>query len=91
MHRGTTKAPPLSEERLSHALGHPNAAIRSLAQIVDEAKKTKTIPNKQDIPSMTMVLDIERALGGLSGEDHESAFHTVWYIKELLLGRHPEL
>jgi hypothetical protein len=89
--QGISKAPPLTNERLAHALEHPNNAIRSFAQIVQEAKKTRTIPNKQDIPSMDIVLGVEQQLVNLTGDDKASGFHVVWYIKELLLGRHPDL
>ena len=88
--QGQCTAPPLTRERLAHGLNHSNHAIRSFAKIVTEARKTKTIPNKQDIPTMELILMTERELGPLTGEDHESAFHIIWYLKELSLGRHPQ-
>jgi len=86
----TTKAPPLTNERLSIALEHQCMPIRSLAKIVEEAKVTKKIPNKQDIPDKELINQILSQVAGLEGESRHAAYHMVWYIKELALGRHPD-
>jgi hypothetical protein len=84
------KAPPLTEDRLVYALNHKFPPIRSLANIVVDARNTKKIPEKKDMPSMQFMDDIQKQSENFKGNDKESAFHIIWYIKELLLGRHPE-
>ena len=83
------QAPPLTSERLGHALAHPSSDIRLLALIVQDAKQIKKLPDVKDLPPMELVSTIERNSTTLTGEDKESAFHIIWYVKELILGRYP--
>lgn len=84
------KAPKLTDDRLNTALNHSYPSIRSLAQIVKEAKQNRKIPNAQDIPNKDFVNQIAAQADTLNGEERDAAFHMIWYVKELLLGRHPD-
>lgn len=92
MQRGKCIAPPLTEDRLNCALEHSNTSIRSLAKFVEDFKKTQLI-EKADLPSMDLILTTESQINqlDLQGEEKASAFHVIWYLKELSLGRNPEL
>jgi len=78
-------APPFTEEKLNLAKNHSSEHIRKLAKYVEEAKTTKKIPNI--LPHNQYINGVQAQCASLSKEDRAVAFHVIWYIKELTLGR----
>jgi hypothetical protein len=88
--QGVCQAPPLKKEVLDAALNHKLTEVQSLAQIVAEARETKVVPDKKDVPSDQLLTEISNICDSLEGEERLAAYHMIWYVKELSLGRHPE-
>lgn len=78
-------APPFTQEKLNLAKNHSFEHIRKLSKYIEEAKNTKKIPNI--LPSTQYLNGVQAQCMGLSKEDRAIAFHVIWYIKELTLGR----
>jgi len=82
-------APELSEESLIEAQLHEINEIAELATIAYEAKTTKTIP--EELPSREYLNTVSALCEVLEGKSKHVAFHILWYVTELCIGRHPDI
>ena len=88
---GNIKAPSIEKSRLDGVKKHSNPTIRNYAQIVDQVNNHNLEVSASTMPTMKEILAVEAEIesAGLAGEERDSAYHIIWYMKEFSLGRHP--
>lgn len=93
---GRCLAPPITTSMLGEWESLPTQlapleqnAFVSLRDLVLRAQQEARIP--EGLPPMAVLNWWQELFEGLSGPARQAAFHLLWYVKELALGRHPDL
>jgi len=80
----------MTPAKLDFAKNHSIPYIVELSQYVEQAINDQSIPNA--LPTQEYLQELlDNEFGNLVGEDQNIAYHLLWYIKELHLGRLPTI